>query len=184
MKKTILVLALTAAFATALPVVAQAPAPEAPSFTPTATFSLSAQAVALPGGKNTVAATLLGGTFQITDHFALRQTNLLAQAGDMTGYYGGFEYALPSLSKRLNAVSQFDASHLQFYVTGSAGVDRASINGADIKQHYSFLGGGGARYDPTGSGHFTMQLFEIQYLKAPGYANSTAIVSTGLKLGF
>jgi hypothetical protein len=151
---------------------------------PTRTFSFSASAVALPSGKTTVAATVLGGTFAVTDKLSLRQTNILAQAGDMTGYYGGFEYVLPSLSKKLNAVSVFDASHIQFYVTGSAGVDRVSSHGSDTYQHYSFLAGGGARYDPTGSGKFTVQLAEIQYLKAPGYANNTAIVASGFKFGF
>src|SRR5262245_12944995 len=122
---------------------------------PTRTFSLSASAVALRGKTTTVAATVLGGTFQITDKFSLRQDSILGQAGDFTGYYGGVEYNLPGLSKKLNAISQFDANHLQFYVTASVGIDRVPGNGVDV-QHYSYLGGGGARYSPNGDGRFSV----------------------------
>jgi hypothetical protein len=158
-------------------------AQDAAPFAPSKTFNFSAQAVALPGNKATVAATVLGGTLQVTENFSLRQDSILGQAGNFTGYYGGFEYNLPSLSKKLNAVSQFDANHLQFYLTASVGVDRVSSLSGDV-QHYSGLVGGGARYDPTGSGRFGLQLFELRYLKAPGFANNTAVLSTGVKFGF
>jgi hypothetical protein len=158
-------------------------AQDVPVISPTKTFSLTAQAVALPGNKQTVAATIIGGTFQISEYFALRQENILAQAGNMTGYYGGFQYALRSLSKKLNAVSLFDANHIQFYVTASAGVDRVPRGNVDV-QHYSFLAGGGANYDPSGKGVFSVNLFELRYMKAPGYNNNTAVLSTGVKFGF
>lgn len=162
---------------------APAPAPEV-QIAPSATFSLSAQAIALPGNKQTVAGTVIGGTFAITKNFSLREDNVLSPAANLQAYLGGVQYALPILSTKLNNVSStLNGNLLQFYVTASVGVDHISSSGNDV-QHYAFLGGGGINYDPTGSGKFSANLIEVRYAKLPGYANSTAIVSSGVKLGW
>lgn len=152
--------------------VAEAQTPPAPSNS----FALNAYAVALPGGKGTVAGTLAVPTWNITPSFALRETTLIASGSSLEGYFGGFNYQLPSFSKALNNASPYlNGNQFRFYVTGSAGVDH--ING---NQHYAFLGGGGVLYDPLGNGKFTVTLVEAQYAKLPGYANNTAIVAFGI----
>jgi hypothetical protein len=175
MKKT---LALLAFLFSAIPAFAQAP-------TPTQTFNFTAQAVALPGGKTTVPAMILGGTFAITPRFSLRNDNLMVPGSGFSGYFGGFEYSLPQLGVALNNMSpNLNGNKFQFYLTGSMGIDRIALQDGSATQHYAFLAGGGVRYDPTSSGHFSVNLIEVRWAKLPGYANSTAVVSSGLTLSF
>lgn len=153
------------------------PATPAPVTVPaTQSFSFTANALALPGHSQTVAAAVVGGTFAITDKFSLRQDNIIANSNAMNGYYGGFQYELPQLSKKLNNVSIFDASQFHFYVTASAGVDHVGS-----AQHYSFLAGGGVNY---GSGKLSYNLAELRLLIAPGFANKVPLFSSGIKFSF
>lgn len=158
----LLVLCLTAS--------AQAPPPA------TQTFSLSAQAIALPGGHQTVAGMDAGVTFTPTPNLDLRDDNIVATGSSFTGFFGGINYRLPVLSTKLNNVSpNLNGARFQFYLTASAGVDRIT-SGATPVQHYAFLAGGGVNYDLTGSGSWTLGI-EARYAKLPGFANNTAIVA-------
>ena len=158
--------------------VAQTPAP-------TTTFNLTASAIALPGNHTTVAGTVVGGTFAITPNFSLRDDNLIVPAANLDGFFGGIEYNLPRLSTSLNNISpNLNGNSFQFYLTGSFGVDRITPSTGAVIQHYAALAGGGVRYDPTSTGHFTVSLAEVRWAKLPGYANSTAIVSTGFKISW
>lgn len=143
------------------------------------TFSLTGQPIALPGGGQTVAGTLAGFTFTPTPNFDLKNTNLVANSGNFVGLYGGFNYRLPILSTKLNNISpNINGMRFQFYITGSAGIDRVTDAAGNVRQHYSFLAGGGINYDLTNSGTWTLG-GEVQYAKLPGLANNTAIVSFG-----
>jgi hypothetical protein len=143
------------------------------------TFSLNASPIALPGGKGTAAGVLAGGTLNITSNFALRQSSFISTGG-WTGYFGGVQYAIPSLAKALNNLSSnINGLVFQPYVTASMGVGQ--IAGAS---HYSFMAGGGLNYDPAGNTKFVVNLFEVQYAKLPGLANNTVIVSAGPQLRF
>lgn len=144
------------------------------------TFSLQSQAIAMPGGKQTIAATEVGATFAITKNLSLRNDNILAPGDDLQGYYGGVQYFLP-IAKLLNKTS-LNASNYQAYVTGSAGVDIVSPTNAPTQQHYSFLAGGGVNYGVNGT--FSVNLFEVRFARMPGGPGSTAIVSSGIKLSF
>lgn len=155
---------------------------QAPAFT--STFKLDAQAISLPGNHQTVPGTVIGGTFSVTKNFALRYDNLISPEANMLGFFGGFEYNLPALSKTLNNASPFNGNNFQFYVTSSFGIDRLSPANAPAVQHYAALAGGGVRYDPTANGKFTVNLAEVRYAKLPGYQNNTVIVSSGLNLHF
>lgn len=155
-----------------------------PAVAPSSTFSLSAQAIALPGNHQTVAGTIMGAKFNLTPKLALRSDNLLVPASDLQGYYGGFDYVLPAISNKIqNTSSTLDGNHLQIYLTASAGINRIVPAIGATQQHYSFLAGGGLRYDPLGSKNFSINV-EVRWAKLPGYANSTAIVSTSPTLRF
>lgn len=169
----LLLLAATASFA-------QDPAPQP---TPTTTFHLQASALSLSGNKQTVPGTVIGGTLAITDNISIREDNILVPAGDLQAYTGGLQYALPFLSKKVTSSTVMDGNSFQFYVTGSLGVVHVAKNGGDA-QHYAILAGGGLNFDPTHTGKFSVNLFELRYAKLPGYVNNTAIVSSGLRLGF
>lgn len=154
---------------------------QTPAVAPTSTFSASASAIALPGGGQTVAGTIVGALFAVSPNLALRSDNMLVPAANLQGYYGGFNYTLPSITNKIqNVSSTIDGNHLQVYLTASAGIDHFSVSGA---QHYSFLAGGGLRYDPLGNKNFSVNC-EVRWAKLPGYANSTAIVSLSPTLRF
>ncbi|MGH9687744.1 MAG: hypothetical protein ACRD5K_11700 [Candidatus Acidiferrales bacterium] len=154
------------------------PAASAPP-TNQGSFSLTAQAVALPGGGQTVAATDLGFTKAITPNFSLRDDNILAPSNGMQFYGGGGNYFLPTafLSKTL-----LDPKSLQPYVTASIGVDRIVPARGPSQQHIAFLFGGGLNYKPASG--LWVNLFEARYAKLPGVANNTAIISSGFTLNF
>lgn len=140
-------------------------------------FSLTAAPIALPGGKSTAAGVLAGGTLNVTQNLALRQSNFIAPESKFNGYFGGIQYAIPSLAKWFNSKSSLTLLNLQPYVTASAGLGQV-----DGKSHYAFLAGGGMNYAPTKG--FTLNLFEVQYARLPGLANNTVIVSAGPQLRF
>jgi opacity protein-like surface antigen len=175
--------AVMAAFAAVclftLPTVAQTVAkPPAPPENQ-GSFSLNAQAVALPGGGQTVAATDVGATFAITTNFSLRDDNILAPSNGMQFYGGGGNYFLPT---SFLAKTKLSPSSFQPYVTASLGVDRIVPASGPSQQHIAFLIGGGLNYKPT-SGVW-VNLFEARYAKLPGLAVNTAIVSSGFTLNF
>lgn len=148
---------------------------------PTKTFSVISQAIALPGGKQTVAANITGGLFSITPNFSLRSDNVIATGNGFTANFGGIQYNLPVLSRKLNDMSpNLSGSDFRFYVTASAGVDRPATGGS----HYAFLAGGGVDYAPAHNRVFSVNLVEVRWAKLPGYNNSTAIVASGIKLSF
>ena len=146
---------------------------------PVQTFSFTAETVALPGGGKTVAGTVAGVTLRATANFSLRQDNILANGSDFHGYFGGFNYDLPVLGKKLdNASPNLNGARFHFYLTASAGAGQVAR-----KQHYAFLAGGGVYYDLTNSGTWTFG-GEARYAKLPGLANNTAIVTAGPALHF
>lgn len=152
---------------------------------PTQTFSFQSSAIALPGGKQTVAANDSGVMFAVTPNFTLRSDAVLSPGTPFSGYFGGLQYYLPALSKGLNNMSSFlNGNAFQFYLVGEAGIDRIDDGSNPVRQHYAFLAGGGVNYDPTASGHFTVNLIEVRYAKLPGYQNNTAIVKSGISVGF
>jgi hypothetical protein len=156
------------------------PAPlagQAPT-SPQGSFSLTAQAVALPGGGQTVAGTVVGFTKQLTSTVSLRNDNILAPGSSFQGYFGGVQW-FPNASKLL---AKTKLRGLAPYVTGSVGVDRIVPATGPSQQHIAFLLGGGMNFTPP-SGP-TINLFEVRYAKLPGLANSTAIVSSGFTLNF
>ena len=171
-------------FIGALPAAAQTqtttPAPvagETPS-SPQGSFSLTAQAVALPGGGQTVAGTVVGFTKSITGTVSLRNDDLLAPGSNLQGYFGGAQW-FPNASKLL---AKTKLTGLQPYITGSVGIDRIVPASGPSQQHIAFLAGGGLNYTPS-SGP-TVNLFEVRYARLPGLANNTAIVSSGFTLNF
>ncbi len=159
-------------------------APSTPTFA-VQTFSASANALALPGNKETMAGTLTGFTVQITQNLYLRNTNFLAPGSNGSGYFGGVDYTITPFSKWLNNISpNLSGYNFQLQVTASAGVDRVTPPGsANVAQHYAFLAGGRLNYAIAGSKTFGLGI-EVQYAKLPGIANNTAIVSVGPTIHF
>jgi hypothetical protein len=174
-------LALFCLFAAVAVAQTATPAPSPNPSTNQPTFTLSAKILSLPAGTVTSAATDIGGTFAVTPNFLLRSDNILAPAVNLDGYFGGIQYALPA--GKILTKTNFDPAHFQFYLTASAGQARVTV-GPNLNTHFAALAGGGANYDPTGTGKFSINLFEARWAKIPGLSNSTVVVSSGLNLGW
>lgn len=147
------------------------------------TFSISASVLSLPSAQEASAATDIGATFAVTDHWLLRSDNILAPAVSTQAYFGGVQGPIPYLNTLLAAKTHFDAAHFQPYLTASAGISHITVGGVD-SQHFAALAGGGLNYDPTGKGKFSINLAEVRWAKLPGLSNSTVVVASGLKIGF
>lgn len=145
-------------------------------------FTLTASPMALPGGGKTVAASVLGETYSISNNLSVRADEILAPGNNTQVYVGGVQYFVPMA--KLLSKTKLNSTQFQFYVTGSVGIDRIVPATGPSAQHISLLAGGGLNYSPAGSGKFSINLFEIRYARLPGLANNTALVSSGLKLTF
>lgn len=152
--------------------------PTTPQVTP---VSFTATAIALPGGGTTIAAAETGVLVNVTNNFSLRDKNVVGSNFQYFG--GGFNYYLPSLSTALNNISPtLDGLRFQFWITGSAGVDRVTQSSL-TNEHYAFTAGGGVSYALSASGTWTLGA-EVEYAKFPGLANNTAIVKLGPSIHF
>lgn len=146
-------------------------------------FALTAQAVALPGGGQTVAGTVVGATYAITPKLSLRNDDILAPANDFQGYFGGAQFWLP-----IKFLAKTNLSALALYVTASIGIDRvvpASLSaqpGAPSQQHIAVLVGGGFNWKPSAGPE--VNLIEVRWARLPGLATNTAVVSSGFTLNF
>lgn len=160
MKKLALVFALLV-LATTLS--AQTPTP-----TPAIdTFSTTLSAVNLPGSAGgTMAGTLAGFNYKVTPDFALKQTNLISSGALTNGFYGGGDYTLSFLSRKLNNMSPTTNGYdFQFQLTGSVGALRVSQPTGTVIQSWSALFGGRVNYAMKGSRTFSLAL-EVQDLYA------------------
>lgn len=146
------------------------------------TFTLNASVLSMPGNGQTSAATDIGGTFAVTQNLLLRSDNILAPAVNLSAYFGGVQYALPTA--KILAKTNLDPAHFQFYLTGSMGQSRVTVGDTPTLTHFAALAGGGVNYDPSGKGKFSLNLIEARYAHLPGLSNSTVIVASGLKIGF
>lgn len=152
MKKMLLAVAVLFFAVSAL---AQTPAPNPNPAANVATnngqFTLSAKIVPLFASTGTIPAADVGGTFAVTTNLSLRSDNIVA--ANQQGYFGGLQYFLPS--SKILAKTNFDPSTFQFYLSASGGL----INNG-TSQRPGFLAQGGVNYDPTHTGHFTVNIIE------------------------
>jgi hypothetical protein len=131
------------------------------------TFSTTLSAVNLPGSNGgTMAGTLAGFNYQVTPDFALKQTNLISSGATTNGFFGGGDYTLPSLSKKLNnASASTNGYDFQFQLTGSVGALRATQPSGAMTQSWAALFGGRVNYAMKGSKTFSIAV-EVQDLYA------------------
>lgn len=125
----------------------------------------------------------IGATYGVTANALLRADNLLFPAVNGQYFGGGLQYALPTCG--LLAKTTLNCEKLQVYATGSGGVSRITIGTEPGVNHLGGMVGGGANYDPTGTGKFTVNLIDFHLARLPGMAPGvTAIASVGVNLGW
>lgn len=153
------------------------PPPSAPPDTSTS-FTVNLTPITLPGGHTSVAGIESGMSLKLTTNFDARESNLTGSG--LQFYGGGFNYHLPFLSKILNNASpNINGLLFDFYLTGTVGTVLTPSGPAG--GHWAERIGGGFNY----SLNQTWSLgTEIQYFKAPGYANNTYTVAVGPQIHF
>jgi hypothetical protein len=129
------------------------------------TWSTTLSAVNLPGaGGSTLAGSLAGLQYQLTPNFALKQTNLISSSATTNGFFGGGDYTLSALSKKLNNISPSTNGYdFQFQITVSAGALRVTQPSSSVVQSWAALFGGRVNYAMKGSSKFSLAL-EVQDL--------------------
>jgi hypothetical protein len=152
-------------------------------------FTLDSKAIGLSGGGTSVPATDVGATFALTDHLAIRSDNILIADNGNSGpsgpaqiFLAGVQYYVPAAW--LVKHTKIDPKKFQLYVVGQLGVSRSSL-----VQELAGSAGGGANYDPTGSGKFIINLFEVRWIaKAPvgdtTQVSNAIMYGTGFKISF
>lgn len=145
--------------------------------TNTSNFTIGASIVALPGLHTLFPATDIGAAYKFTSTTWLRTDNLVAPGANLTGNYGGFQWAPNFLANLFSKTTL--AGLVQPYFTASLG----DVRVASTQNHISVLAGAGLNYSTSG-GHFNTNLAEIRWAKLPGFANSTVILSSSINWTF
>ena len=157
MKNLILFLALS--FASAA--LAQTPPPP-----PSALFSCSTDAVAVRIGGQTNPGTDVGCSFNVKSTFAVESHNLLTPGNGAQDYLGGVSWT-PNISS-LVTKTNIPKNTFQPFLHAAVGIARTVPAIGPSAQHYGAFAGGGFRYDPTGSGKFSITLARIDWYNHPG----------------
>lgn len=144
------------------------------------TWSASASAIALPGNKTTLAATLTDITFAPDPDWELGQRSIITGAGS-TAFLGGFRYYFkPFSTKPVNGTVFSFRLSLGAY----AGVDRVTDSSSNPRQHWAFIPlSARLEYDFTKSGKWGLAI-EGNYARLPGIKTNTGIVALGPVLNF
>lgn len=141
-------------------------------------WSLTTSAVALPGGKTSIAGTDSGISFTPSANFDIFDRNLLSNDGSLKYFAGGVTYRLPIISTKLNNMaSNTDFLRFQFAPTASFGI--AQVNGVN---HYGFTAGARVDYMLNASGSWTFG-GKGEYAHFPGY-DGKAIVELNAAFHF
>jgi hypothetical protein len=100
---------------------AQTPTPQLDS------FSITANAVSVPGSNGTtLAGTLAGVSLKITPNFNLEQVNFMTSRAQTNIYLGGGSYTFGNMSKKLNNASpNLSGYDFRFSLHGDVGEIRA-----------------------------------------------------------
>lgn len=161
------------------PMPSPAPTPSTNPSTNLPTFNLNASVISLSGHGQTTPVADVGATFSVTPKWMLRSDNLVGGAS-LNAYFGGLQY-FPTL--KFLQKTNLNSKSFQFYLTAGAGSNHVAVSSTQTAQHFALEAGGGLNYDPTGTGKFTVNLFEVKYLKLPGFNNNTASIAGGIVVG-
>lgn len=140
-------------------------------------FSATAKVMSVPGMSQTAVASDLGGSFSISNRVSLREDSLIVPADSSTAYLGSVQYAMPV--ERILKHTTLPANEFQAYAVAGMGVDRL-LN----TQHIAAQAGIGMNYDPKGSKHYSVNLFELKWARLPGVNNNAVLFSSGVGVSF
>lgn len=159
-------------FLFALPAFAQSTPPSP------VTITVSAKAIGSFSQGQEIAATDAVGMLGLTTNFSIRSDNIITADGQ--SFLNGVQYVIPPLGKAIAKTNL--PNKFQVYVTGGIGVTRNQTS-----QAVAGTAGGGINYDPSATGHFSVNLIEGRWVsQLPGSTRlgSGVVISSGLSLTF
>lgn len=117
------------------------------------TWSITANAVSLPGAnKTTLPGTLAGMDLKVTPNFNMGTVTFLTSSAQTNVYMAGGSYTLAGLSKKLNNVSPTLAGYnFRFSVHGYAGESRVTQTNGALLVGAAGMFGGEVDYAPGGN---------------------------------
>lgn len=120
-------------------------------------------------------------TNQFTTNLTLRGDVITMPGAGYSGFLGGPQYSLCGIKalENLLAPTSLSCGKFQPYIGAAAGLGEVATTSTKT---WSALARGGANYDPTGSGKFTLNLFELGYLRAAA-GQAGVFAQTGIQFG-
>lgn len=171
-KKALFVLLMVISVASM--VKAQTPAPTP---APTTSWTVTANAVALPGSNGSLAGTLTGLDLAITPNFSLEQTDFVTSSAQTNAFLGGVTYNIAPLAKALNNISpNINGLNFRFQVHASAGESRISQSDGSTVVSFSVLAGGEVDYKIAGSNMFSLGARVDDFFVHDGLPHSNNLV--------
>jgi hypothetical protein len=142
-----------------------------------------------PYGQSSALSTAV--TSQFTTNTALRFDVLAMPGAGYTGYIGGAQYYLCGLSalEKLLMPTSLSCGKFSPYLSGGLGMGQiqSQLPGGTTERGAAGLIRVGANYDPTGSGVFTLNLFEGGWghfgPSIPGEADQGWFFQSGISVG-
>ena len=121
-------------------------------------------------------------TTQLTTNSLLRADVVVMPSANYTGYFGGPQYNLAVLCPVLSTTS-INCGKFMPYVNGAVGLGRVQVGTSPAQSTIAGLVRTGANYDPTGSGKFSLNLYECGWGRFGAGATSSWFCQTGFNLG-
>jgi hypothetical protein len=125
-----------------------------------------------------------GATYAVTANYWLRATNLIFPSANGEYFGVGVQRTIPGVCTWL-ANTNLNCEKFQPYFAGSGGVTRITVGSNPAVEHGAGIFSVGSNYDPTGTGKFTVGLFELSAAHLSGIQSGvTWMISSGLQLGW
>lgn len=124
-------------------------------------------------------------TDQFTTNSQLRGDIIVMPAANYTGYFGGPQYSLCGIAAIENMLSttSLNCGKFGLYVNGGIGLGRVQFGSSTPQNSVAGLIRTGANYDPAGTGHFTINVFEAGWGSFGVGARSAWFAQTGFNIG-
>lgn len=123
-------------------------------------LTIQGEVSAITGGNASSAISDAVITYPVVSSFLLRN-DTYTQPG-LVADLPGAEFAFSQLPALQKLISKTNFKDLQFYAAGSTGYAQLTDALGVTSKHVAYTFGGGANYDPTSSGHFTINLFDVR----------------------
>jgi hypothetical protein len=153
---------------------AQGPSTNAPQFSVNMNFLAGT-----PYGQSSAISNAF--TTQFTTNTLLRADVIVMPGAGYSGYFGGPQYNLAAACPLL-ATTSLNCGKFMPYVNGAVGLGTVSVGGVTNKE-IAGLVRTGANYDVTGTGKFSLNLYECGWGRFGHGANSSWFCQTGFSLG-